>query len=347
MITIEIKLNKNRFRKKLIRKNRVANRKSKNKILIFNYKSLDNTIIIKDFIKAPRFFNYLKYPLECNYFFSSLRMKENCSIIRGEHSFKICLKNTIEIDFAAISILKSIMEEARRTGISFSGNLPKDIECKKFLIEYGFLNNLAHNGDQKINILSNGQYFFYEKKEGKLTIKDFMDFDLISGKAYKGVTGLDGYFDDVITAFKEIGSNAVEWSRSKFSQWMVGYYEKDGKVIINVTDLGLGILDTLYRSGNLQFIDFFVSRTDLRILEGAFIRRYGSLSQEINRNKGLPFIKRIFDEGKIKNLVVSTNKIFYNFGNRNDCKISPKLQFNFLGTFYQWELDNQCIDKYE
>lgn len=347
MIAREIKLNKRRFKKRLRRKNKINNRKKKNISLIFNYKSLNSTIVIKDFIKAPKFFNYLNFPLECNYFFSCLRLKDNCSIIRGEHSFKICLKNTVNIDFAAISILKSIMEEARRSGIAFSGNLPKDVECKKFLIEYGFFNDLKHNGGQEINILSNGEYFSYEKKSGKLTVKDYEDFDMISKKAYKGVTGNIGYFDDIIIAFKEIGGNAVEWSRSKYSQWMVGYYEKDEKVIINITDLGLGILDTLYRSKHRKFIDYFFQRTSLNILEGAFERRYGSLSQEINRNKGLPFIKKIYYEGKIKKLVVSTNNIFYNFENGSECRTSPKLQFNFLGTFYQWEIDKQCIMNYE
>jgi len=345
MKTLLSNLNRRRFRKKRIRKNKVAHRK-KNK-LVFNYTSLKSVVIVKDRLKAPRYFNYLKHPLECNYFFSSLRLKNNCNVIRGKHSFKICLKKTIEVDFAAVSILKSIMEEANLSGISFSGNLPDHLECRNSLIDYGFLDNLEHDGDKQIKIESNGKYFSYKKKSGKLTEKDFEDFDKISIKAFNEVADYYGCFDDIITVFKEVGGNAVEWSQSKNSQWMIGYYEKDGKVIINVIDLGLGILETLYRSKKLKFIDFFNIRNNLDILERAFLRKYGSLSQDINRNKGLPFIKDIYDQNKIKNLIVSTNNIFYNFENNYESKISSRLESNFLGTFYQWELDKQCIKYYE
>lgn len=56
------------------------------------------------------------------------------------------------------------MEEARRSGISFHGLLPKNFDCKKLLLDFGFLINLQHNGNQNIKIASSGQYFSYEKK---------------------------------------------------------------------------------------------------------------------------------------------------------------------------------------
>ncbi len=340
---LQNKLNKRRFKKSLVRRKKIKNRKIKG--LVFNYVNFKNKISISDNIKVPKNFSYLVNPLDCNYFFNQLREKGNCNFINGKVFYKICFQNTKNVDFAAVSILKSIMEEANLSGISFSGNMPKNLNCKNKLIEFGFLNNLKHNGN--LEIKSSVEYLSYKKKSGIITVNDYKDFDKISAKAHLHITGVPGYFDELITIFKEIGSNAVEWSHSKGKQWMIGFYEDEEKVIINVTDLGKGILETLFRAGRLQFIDFFSFRGSMQFLERAFQRKYGSLSQEINRNKGLPFIKRTHDEKKFKNLVVSTNDIFYNFEQKEKSATSLRNATNFSGTFYQWEIDKQCIKYYD
>lgn len=339
----KIAVNISRSRKKTKRKKNIKHRKKCG--LVFNYLSFDKKVVITETIRVPKFFSYLDYPLECNYFFFKLRLKENCSFIRGRAFYKICFRNTLKVDFAAVSILKSIMEEARLSGIIFTGSLPKDADCKNSLLIYGFLNNLSHNGDSDIKIESNGEYLSYEKKSGMITVKDFQNFEDIAASV--SVTGDVGYFDEVITILKEIGSNAVEWSHSKNKQWMIGFYREKGKIILNVTDLGRGILETLFRDQRLQLIDIFNFRGPKDILERAFLRKYGSLSQEVNRNRGLPFIRRTFEENKVKNLIVSTNNIFYNFEEHFKSKQSTKEQTNFLGTFYQWEVDEQCVKNYE
>jgi len=333
-----------RFNKELKRRRKVRLRKIKG--LQFNYLSRRTNIIIRDKIQAPKIFNYLKNPLDCNFFYNQLRNRDLCNFNRGKAYFKICLRKIEDIDFAALSILKSIMEEAALSGIMFTGSLPVDRVTRRKLIDLGFLKNLDFDGSDDLNIQTSGNHFSYEKKSGIMTVKDYENFDHISEKAYNAITGNNGYFDELITVLKEIGTNAVEWSNSKGKQWMIGFFEKDNKVTINIIDLGFGILDSLYIEKKLQFIDFFMFRGPDKILERAFIQKYGSLSQEINRNKGLPFIKATFDEKKIKNLVVSTNNIFYNFEKTSLNKISRKLNTNFSGTFYQMEIDKSCIENY-
>lgn len=333
-----------RFKHILKRRNLVRNRKVKG--LQFNYLSLKVTTIIRMKIRAPKHFNYLQNPLDCNYFFNQLRRKDLCSFNKDKPFYKICLRGIEDIDFAAISILKSIMEEARLSGISFSGSLPKDSIIKGKLIDFGFLNNLDYEGKDKIEIESHGQYFSYLKKSGKMTETDYKNIDDISEKAYEYLMGTSGFFDEIITMLKEIGTNAVEWAHSKNKQWMIGFFKKDEKVIINVIDLGSGILDSLFVERRLQLIDLFLLRGSDKILARAFQQKYGSFSQEINRNKGLPFIKATFDDKKIKNLIVSTNNIFYNFENNSNSKISNRNGTNFYGTFYQMEIDKSCVEYY-
>lgn len=336
-------LNYRRFKKAQRRKKKIKRRKIIG--LVYNYINLKSKIVLRDIIKVPTVFNYLENPLKCNYFFNQLRQRDNCNVVRGKYFFKICFQKTIDVDFAAISILKSIIEEATLSGISFSGNLPKDNICAKKIEQYGFLNNLKYNGN--IDIKSYGEHLSYRKKSGKITIDDMKDFNNISEKAYLKITNRDGFFDELITVFKEIGSNAVEWSNSKGKQWMIGFYHDKDKIVINITDLGRGILESLHRGKRLQLIDYFFLRGSLQILERAFERKYGSLSQEVNRNKGLPFIKKTYEDNKVKNLIVSTNDIFYNFDRIDKCVTSQLESTSFSGTFYQWEIDKNCVQYYD
>lgn len=143
-----------------------------------------------------------------------------------------------------------------------------------------------------------------------------------------------------------MGGNAVEWSDSYNKQWQIGIYLKKDRVIFNITDLGKGILETLYVSDKLKFIDYWSFRDDLDILERAFQRKYGSLSQEVNRNKGLPSIKKIYEDSKIDKLVVCSNNVILNFASRGKSSIFKNDSMNFFGTFYQWEVNKKCIEHY-
>lgn len=304
---------------------------------------VNSIVIIKDPVPAPADFRFIDNPDDCIYFFNSIRNKENCSIIRGYIVIRISLTNVKEIDFATISILKSILEESRYYNINFKGNLPKDPKCARFLVDSGFLNNLYDVDFNEIKFESNGKHFSFEKKQGKLTVSDYRSFNKISEESYAHIFNVEGFFDGVIVALKEIGGNAIEWSDSYNKQWQIGVLLEDEKVIINVSDLGKGILETLYIRKKLKIIDFMFIRNDLDILERAFERKYGSLSQEINRNRGLPSIKFMNDNKNIDKLVVCTNNVFLDFRNRGKSAVFKYSNLNFSGTFYQWELNKTCI----
>lgn len=325
----------------------------KRKIIRFRKKINPNCVIHDIYnkrgptLKAPKVFNYLKNPLKCNYFYNSLRSKHNRSVFNGKLYIILSLKDIIDVDFAAISILKSIMEEARYHGIIFKGDSPEDLNCKKKLMDYGFFNNLYDAEKKHINIKSKGEHYSYEKKTGKLTVKDLSRFDEISEKSYLHIAKKEGFLDEISTILKEIGGNATEWSNSQNQQWLLSVYKSKNKVTINITDLGSGILETLMSTTKLKLIDFFLFTTVKDRLANAFRRKYGSVSQEINRNRGLPFIKKVFDDRKIKNLIVSTNSVFYNFEENLQSIEMPNAETTFAGTFYQWEIDEECINNYE
>lgn len=329
---------------KYIRRKREIKRRKKKGYLFSKKKQLKVNYIIKDVVKSPENLIFVQNFVGCTYFFNQLRLKENCSFVKNEKFYRIDLSKLKDIDFASVSILKSIIEEAKYYGINFKSNLPKDQDCRQTLIEYGFLNNFYDKHNKKINIKSQGNCFSYEKKSGMLTVKDLESFQDISDKVYSDLTGENGYCDDICSILKEIGGNAVEWSNSYNQQWLIGYYQDKDRIIINVIDLGRGILNSLFRESRLKLIDFFLVHDKSDILRRAFDRKYGSLSQEINRNRGLPFIKKAFEENKIENLKVCTNEVFMDFNDSNKTILSNE-KVSFEGTFYQWEVTINCLDK--
>lgn len=335
-----------RAKKKGIKK---AKRKEELKIRkkngwLFSNSKANTTIEIKPPIKAPVIFSLTSEPLKTLFFFNQLRVKSNYTNFKGRLSIRISLSNVKEIDFASISILKSIMEEAKFYGIMFSGDLPKDEYCKKSLVDYGFFKSLVDENENEINIKSKGEHFSFEKKSGRVTEKDLIYFDELSTSTFnhiKETNDPNNYIEDLIVILKEISGNAVEWSNSHNEQWLLGVLKEEGKVTFTVTDLGKGILETLYVSDKLKIIDLFLLRNKIDMLEKAFDRKYGSVSQEINRNRGLPSIKKAFIENHIKNLIVCTNDVILHFNNYGKT-IILKDNLYFQGTFYQWEITNDC-----
>ncbi|KQB37105.1 hypothetical protein [Flavobacterium aquidurense] len=328
--------------KKIYKRRRLTRKRRKTK---YHYSAqIKKKTILKTPILTPKDFRFVENPLPALVFFNSIRDKNSISLKNGIPTVRISFKKTEKIDFATISILKGIFEESKYNGINFQSNMPKHEKCRQYLIDTGFFNKMYDEKLREINITGKGKYFSIEKKEGKLTIKDLKSFDEISCQAFHHIMGKEGYSDESITLLKEIGGNAVEWSNSYNNQWQIGVFYKANSVVFTVSDLGRGIRDSLYVSRKLKAIDFFFSRNDLDIIERAFERRYGSLSQEINRNRGLPSIKRAYDDNKITKLVVCTNNVFLNFENKSKSILLNKKYVHFLGTFYQWELNKTCFN---
>ena len=83
--------------------------------------------------------------------------------------------------------------------------------------------------------------------------------------------------------------------------------------------------------------------SDVEILQNAFVKKYGSSTQEINRNKGLPAIKKGFDDGLLKDLKVLTNNVILHFDNDKK-SLSFIKQRGFDGTLYRWSITKESLE---
>lgn len=75
-----------------------------------------------------------------------------------------------------------------------------------------------------------------------------------------------------------------------------------------------------------------------------FQRKYGSSTEEINRNRGLPCILDKFNNGYISKLKVITNNVYLDFENQTNNKILNK---PFPGVLFSWVVNIDCINKFD
>ncbi|MEQ9304598.1 MAG: hypothetical protein RJQ14_11870 [Marinoscillum sp.] len=271
------------------------------------------------------------------------KLKSYAKPIYSAYNIKIDLNNVSNIDTGAICLLLSIVEELSFYKIRVEGTIPHDENCKKIFLESGFLKHISS--------ISGGKYITSEPKNlilkrGRDRTKN-QDVGETVKQAIKDLTGKSEHYPPIFSLVQEINGNSVEHAYdNKKEHWLFAsrFKEDEDKVIFIFTDNGFGILKTLRRKLSQRFFDELGLATQADILEGAFTKKYSSRhAKQINRNKGLPLVRKIQLEGEVKNLMVITNGVFLYLDNYRKVKLNK----SFSGTFYYWELDKSCLDRWK
>ncbi len=274
-------------------------------------------------------------------FFRKLRSEDSVSI--ANFRFVIMSLERVElIDYAAISILTAICDDLKIKNIIIKADLPKNTDCKKNIVEGGFLNNMLDEKGRRFPKSTSSEVIFFTKGKERLSELDNKNISILIKKVIEHLTGESKYYQPLQTIILEICGNSIEWGNTKKKQWVLGVKYETNKVIFNVVDVGVGILDNLFRKFSNKIKDFFTLRDDSAILMRAFDQKYDSTTLEENRNKGLPSIKSSFKNGKIKSLKVVTNNVILHFDNNKESRVF-KSNTRLNGTFYQWEMSKDCI----
>jgi hypothetical protein len=253
---------------------------------------------------------------------------------------KLDLEQITKIDIVSICMLLSVVEELSFYRIEVSGNIPKNKVCEEMFIDSGFLahmKSLTGNTFQipqnRNLIIKSGKDQTHNEEIGEC-IKNAMEF----------LTGKKRHYQPVYSIIMEINGNSVEHAYERNKHWLLGInFDKfEKKVIFTFADNGFGILKTLNRKFGRRFFEAASLKDNGDILNNAFQKKYGSRHDEqINRNKGLPLLKKIQNQGKIKNLKVITNNVLLQLQNESYILLNKE----FSGTYYYWEMDLECVDK--
>lgn len=298
---------------------------------------------IKPYAYAPQNLSLITNTTECLEFLRDIRSDAYTSR-RGLFKFvTMSLEDVTKIDYAAISVLTSLNDELKYKGIILRTILPKDEKCSNYMMESGYANNLFDENGKRYKKAEKSDLIFFEKGSKILSGEDNKRISELVRDVMEHLTGIKQYSLPLKTVILEICGNSIEWSGTDSQQWLLGVKYYPTYVVFTVTDVGKGILETLHRKFTRRVFESFKSEDE--ILKGAFFHKYGSTSQEVNRNKGLPAVKSNFDNGVLKNLIVLTNNVLLSFADPHLTTTFEKGKARFRGTLYQWEMDNDCLKK--
>lgn len=324
-------------------KNKKKDKNIRNNIKKTSYK--EEKIKINSLFKKPKEitvsahqnFSFLEFPENVLYFIKNIddALTKNKNIILIFDVSKVT-----SIDIGCISILLSKINKLTQKNERIICKLPQDSECKKMFFESGFSDYMR---DFK------GREIHYNKKNKNLMVNRGFDktsnseVGLAIKNSVKHLTGVEKSFRPVYSIAQEMCANSIEHANSHNKNWLFSvWYKDENDVCFTMIDIGEGILGTLKRKFT-QIINEMILTDNKDILNRAFEKKYTSVTKDINRNKGLPKIKSISDEKYISNLVVITNNVFLDFSNNVNSKV---LNVKFNGTFYYWELNKNCIERW-
>ena len=251
--------------------------------------------------------------------------------------------NFVEIcDEPSITIMLSAINELTRKSIKCTGNVPLNPYARDILDKSGFFSHLKDIQKVYFSQLSKCQNQIL--KIGESIIDSKIIGEIVKQCTFK-LTGNYKHFNKLYTVLMEIIPNTIEHAyKSKSSKsWFLGikYDVVNNKVIFTFVDNGSGILNTIYKLPKKRTEDLRLLKSEPLILEGVFDKKYNSRLKEENRNKGLPIVKSIFEEGYIKKL-----KVFSNFAGIEFSGVNYfELKNEFKGTIFYFEVDKECIEK--
>lgn len=243
------------------------------------------------------------------------------------------------IDSSAICLLLSAVKELGYANIKVTGNYPQNEDCARYFIESGFLAHMKDEAGKPFQI--NSSNLIAEAGTNRTRNKQIAQAVRMG---IKFILGEETRYPPAYTVAMEICSNSVEHAyRQRPKHWRLAISKVDEKVAFTMVDTGSGILKTLHRKFSKEIRDIISLRNHTDVLYRAFQRKYGSSTQLINRNKGLPCILDKFNCGLIKSLKVITNDVYLDFNSINEQK---SLNKPFNGVLFYWEVDKECIDKF-
>ncbi len=243
--------------------------------------------------------------------------------------------NVVNISHGAITILLSICGWLADRNLKVFTNSPYAADSKKFFHESGFLNYFQLKYGIN-NIISDNAIL---QKGSKETEAELTSIHI--RKAMKTVWGISYRNTKLQGMLIEMMANAINHAYNNNEKgWYFALHHLPNEHIVRFcfVDNGKGIINSLKSKLQRKLIMILSGESEGDMLIKAFDGQYGSSTQLTFRGRGLPLIKKNQTENVINNLKVISNNVFLDFATGE----VTKLHEHFEGTFYYWELDENC-----
>lgn len=248
---------------------------------------------------------------------------------------KVNLDGVMQIDAFGIALIISMLNKLSSRCINYWGTYPQKYDAKQVIIDSGFLDFVKTNLRKPTARTSGNQLFMI----GKDSVDSRRIGEAVK-KAMANLLGKESVYPPVYDNMLEISANSVEHANDNRidKNWLVSISVEDNKLHFILADTGLGILANL-RKKKYEIVRDLLTKNDAKILCDVFNKKYQSITGEINRHKGLPFIYESFNDGFISDLKVLTNKVMLDFNTQK----AEVLYKGFNGVLYSWTVS---IDNY-
>lgn len=195
--TPEYKANqKRRFLKieKKFRKERLAELRAKRKGKPKTKEKHNHQALkIKLPVIAPSDLRLIENTKKCLEFFRNLRSEEFRSKSGKIEFVIVSLKEVTQIDYGTISILTAIGDDLKFKGVILRSFLPDHPQCKEYMIESGYLNNLYDDNGKPFPKAPKSELMFFEKGCGRLSDEESRKISLLIKKIVGHLTGVEKY----------------------------------------------------------------------------------------------------------------------------------------------------------
>lgn len=306
----------------------------------------DESLKFYTIISAPNNFSFIKNPEETIIFINSL---EKC-YLKKERVY-VDIEKIDYLDYSAVTVLVSVMFSFKARNIKFNGNLPKNFEPAKMLIDSEFFKFLGKTQTEKMEytIGKENQIFTRANKEvnSELGLVVMEEATMTIWNEKRTCKGLQR---TLLELMQNTNNHASVNQKGEKHWWLsVNHDKKNKKVSFIFVDYGVGIFESLKnKPEDNKWYGWFEKLKDKltvggnneilkMLLEGEM---HMTVTGKHFRGKGLPGIKQVLDREQISNLSIISNNVNANMKNNKYLKLKNQ----FSGTFVAWELNESNVN---
>ncbi len=297
-------------------------------------------------ISAPKNFSFLKNPEETIIFINSL---EKCYL--NKEQVYVDIEKIDFLDYSAVTVLVSVMFSFKARNIKFNGNLPKNLELAKMLIDSEFFKFLGKTQTERMEytIGKENQIFTRANKEvnSELGLIVMQEATMTIWNQKRTCKGLQR---TLLELMQNTNNHASVNQKGEKHWWLsVNHDKKNRKVSFIFVDYGVGIFESLKnKPEDNKWFGWFEKLKDKLLIGGnneiLKMLLEGEMHMSVTgkhfRGKGLPGINQVLEREQISNLSIISNNVTADVKNNKYLKLKNQ----FSGTFVAWELNESNVN---
>lgn len=241
-----------------------------------------------------------------------------------------------------IVALLSVINDFKKSDLSFMGNSPMDESARNRFEQSGFFDHV-YGGSAKGRNKSSRTKIFTENHYNVMSELTSLILEEATYTVFNHRQGSEMIQRLLIETMTNTHNHAVEKLEGKMEWWLsVEHDEKNNKVSFAFIDNGLGILKSIdkrgYLTGQIDTIKSYLTK-DANILKDIFEGKLKSRTNLSYRGKGLPAIYKGYVDNYYSNLCVITNNAKAVFDKKSFSRVGNE----FTGTLIYFELNKSNV----